>query len=680
MPTRPEVEIIKLREKITQYDHAYYVLDRPEVPDVDYDRLYQQLQALEAEYPDLITPDSPTQRVASVRSTAFTSYLHGAPMLSIYTETDVSEAAIERFIAKVLASGKIAPWDSLEMVPEVKYDGLAINLRYDRGLLTHAATRGDGIEGEDVLSTVRTIKSIPLKLRTEAPELLEVRGEVVMPRSAFKRYNELAAERGEAPLINPRNAAAGSIRQLDPEVAAQRHLRFYAYGIGAYYKFKCPTTQYALLRKLKTLGFSVFEAEMRLTEPMLSQKLLKYYRLIESIRDTLDFDIDGVVYKVNSLKQQAALGISGREPRWAIAHKFKPEEVSTTVEAIDVQVGRTGALTPVARLTPVFVGGTTVSNATLSNQSEIDRRDIRVGDRVVVRRAGDVIPEITRVLPEFRPADSVPFSLIELHPVCPVCGSSVEKELDEAVYRCTGGSVCPAQRKALIQHYASRRAMNIDGVGEKLADALVQNDLVSNVADLYDLQPATLVNAHILGEKMATKVVNEIQAKRSVSLEKLIYALGIRGVGEGTAKALAKAYPSLQALSDAKQEDLELLPDTGPITAQRIVQYFSQPQNRSIVERLTTAGVLTESSTETGSEILKGKTFVITGTFSKLDRPAMKALIEHHGGRVASKVTKSSQILLAGKGGGTKLTDAQRLGAAVMTEEHFFDNLKKGAA
>lgn len=672
-----QLELKQLKDKIAIYDRAYYVLNNPEVPDSEYDRLFARLREIEDRHPEWITEDSPTRRLAHNRSEAFQSYQHGSPMYSIYTETDVSEEAIRRFQQRVEEQIGVTAADPIAYSAEVKYDGLAVNIVYENGVLTHAATRGDGLVGEDITANVKTIKSIPLKLLNVKPKLLEVRGEIVMSHKAFEAYNQKALQDGKEPLVNPRNAAAGSVRQLDPSVTAMRNLSFYAYGIGAWTDFKKPYTQQQLLETLTKLGFPVYPLSIVAGGDQAAKELYGFYQEIATKRSKLGFDIDGIVYKVNSLRHQDKLGVSGREPRWAIAHKFPPEEVLTIVEAIDVQVGRTGAITPVARLKPVFVGGVTVSNAILNNQNEINRRDIRVGDTVILRRAGDVIPEIVKSVPENRPKDSQPFVLIESYPVCPVCGSAIEKAEDEAVYRCTGGIRCPAQQKEAIVHFASRRAMDINGIGDKLVDVLVDQGLVHTVADLYSLEPEVLVAANILGEKMASKIVNEIKARKTVSFEKLIYGLGIRGVGEGTARALAKAYKDLDELSKATEEELTLLPDTGPVTAERIVYYFSQAHNQDMLKKLKQVGVAVAASEAVKSNALAGKTFVVTGNLVNFDRIGIKALIEQHGGKVANKVSKASHILLCGENpGATKVNDAKKVNATVISEETFMDDLK----
>lgn len=678
--------IAQLRSKIRLYDKAYYVDAKSVVPDAEYDRVFQELKDLEAAFPELITNNSPTQRIAKNRSDAFKTIEHRIPMLSIKTETDVSVNSITRFMERIISSCVVPAWEVFSYVGEVKYDGLAVNLTYVNGTLVSAGTRGDGYVGEDVTANARVIKGIPLTLIGKAPELLEVRGEVIMSHQSFNSYNEKAAKEGKEPLANPRNGAAGALRQLDPRITAERNLSFYAYGVGAHIGFKRPNTQYGLLEELKNLGFPTHPAFLLEVSEDKSGKavfgatwparLYRFYQSVLEHRKDIGFEIDGVVYKVNSLRAQESLGFTGREPNWAIAHKFPAEEAFTTVLAIDVQVGRTGAITPVARLFPVTVGGVKVSNAILHNQGEIDRKNIRVGDTVIVRRAGDVVPEIVRSTGE-RPSWSVPYVLIDLHPNCPVCGSIVSKEPKEAVYRCTGGSGCPAQLRNALLHYCSRKALKIDGFGEELANALVDKGLVSNLADLYDLTPEALVQNNILGEIMANKVINVLQSKKTVSLEKFIYGLGIRGVGEGTAKALAKAYPNLEDLAKATEAELELLDDTGPITAQRIVAYFSNPCNLTVLHRLKMAGVETVGSAKPTSSVLVGKTYAVTGTVPGFDRSSIKALIEGLGGKTVNKVSKASQILVLGDNAGAgKKADADKVGAFVMSGAEFLHQLK----
>ena len=663
------VLLTKLRTKIALYDHAYYVLDRPEITDEEYDNLMETIRRLEQTYPDLITEDSPTQRISTNRSDAFKTLHHRAPMLSIATEVHQSFMPIERFIERTgqQLSKAVLPWDDISYFAEVKYDGLAVNLQYEHGKLIHAGTRGDGLIGEDVTANVRTIKSIPLKLLKKAPKFLEVRGEVMMLKSDFNALNERYAKEGKALLKNPRNAAAGALRQLDPFITASRRLVFMAYGIGYSEGFKIPTTQQQLLQTLSGLGFPASPLN-RLSEKTETHAhvLYQFYEEIKKQRSELDFEIDGIVYKVNDLKLQKTLGATGREPCWAIAYKFPAEQISTEVLAIDIQVGRTGALTPVARLKPVFVGGVLVSNATLHNQSEIDRKDIRIGDTVVIQRAGDVIPEIVSVLLDKRPKTSQPYRLLDIHHHCPVCGSLVEKEEHEAVYRCIGVSVCPAQRIQAIAHYVSRRAMNIQGIGERLAETLIESQLVKTPADLYRLTEADLTEKTQLGDKVAKKILKEIHDKKTPSLEKLIYALGIRGVGEGTAKRLAQVYPSLEAVSQATLEALTAIDDVGPFTAKQITEYFALEASLTLLKDLRHYGVQPSTTIKPTILPLKGKVFVITGSFDGQDRNEIKEDIERKGGKVSGKVTHKTNYLIAGQNAGSKLKDAIAMGIPII--------------
>lgn len=665
-----------LKAKEALYSHAYYVENRPIVPDATYDKVFQEIQALEAAYPDLITPDSPTQRVSGTVNIAFQKAEHGVPMLSIRTETDVSIEAIRQFQQRVAQVIQPKPWETLQYLAELKYDGLAVNLTYVNGVLVRAGTRGDGKIGEDITNNVRTIKTIPLKLLAKdwpIPSLLEVRGEILMARSDFNAYNQKLIAQGEPTLANPRNAAAGSVRQLDPKVTAERKLCFYAYGIGHSVNLGMVETQLQLLGILKGYGFAVHPLSGYLpittTDTEIAENLFLYKQKVESQRHQLDIDIDGVVYKVNKLAYQEQLGISGREPRWAIAHKFPPEEVLTTIEGIDVQVGRTGALTPVARLKPVEVGGVVVSNATLHNQDEIDRKDLRIGDTVIVRRAGDVIPEVLPSPSNIRQPDSRPYRILDHHPVCPCCQSPVEKEPEGAILRCTGGSSCSAQRAQLLTHYAGRKAMNIQGLGESLAEALVSHELVKTIADLYALTPEHLVQGLNYSPKLATKLLEELLKKRSVPLQNLLYALGIRGVGEGTAKRLAAFYGSLNAFMKATEVGLLAIADIGPTTAAWITSWLQTPRNIEMVDQLIEAGVhgyIEEKNTGK----LDGMSFCITGTL-RMKRSDLQSLIQQHGGAIDNAVKATTTYLIAGDKAGSKLTEAQRLQVPILSEDTF---------
>lgn len=667
MSSSPQYRVKQLRDLIRCYDRQYYVYNTSSVSDYDYDQLFLELRQLEQDHPALVVPESPTQRLSPNRSEAFRSYTHSVPMLSIQTEIDTTVSPLQRFTERV--QEHLQPPKPIHYVAELKYDGLAVSLRYEKGILVSAGTRGDGLVGEDVTTNIRTIKDIPLKLLVDAPELLEVRGEVLMSFEAFNCLNDDCARNGTALFSNPRNAAAGSLRQLDPSITASRKLSFFAYGIGEHLGFKLPTTQTKLLDRLQENGFPVYPYFS--TTQDTTAALYRFYQETEKLRtaSTIPFPIDGIVYKVNALKDQNALGIIGREPRWAIAHKFKPIQKTTRVQAIEVQVGRTGILTPVARIEPVLIDGVCVTNATLHNEAEIHRKDIRVGDCVTIERSGDVIPKITGLALEAKAVRGSVFYLLEHYPDCPVCHAPIAKEGDIAYY-CTGGFQCPAQRKQRILHFVSRDAVDINGIGEKLVDELVDTGLVNTIAELYQLTVPQLVAQTNLGEKMASKVVHEIQSKRMVSLEKLIYGLGIREVGKQTAQTLASNYRSIERLKEATLEDLSSIQDIGPITAMRIVEFFQDPHNAKILQKLHDEGVSTVTS-EPLSQKLLGKTFVLTGTLDCIDRNSLKAMIENHSGKVVGKMTKGSHILIAGKNAGTKLKDAVKLKARVITEPQF---------
>jgi DNA ligase (NAD+) len=663
-----------LRREIERHNHAYYVLDAPTVPDAEYDRLFRTLQALEVEYPELATPDSPTQRVGGGPLDAFPKVRHAVPMLSIRTETDTTATGARAFDARVRKELGLADADPpVEYHAELKFDGLAINLRYEHGVLVAAATRGDGETGEAVTQNVRTVHAIPLRLAGERPPaVLEVRGEVYMRRDDFERYNARQREAGGPTLVNPRNGAAGSIRQLDPAVAAQRPLSFFAYGLGEVAGWDdAPATHGATLDALMRLGVPVC-AERRVCRG--ADELIAFHDDVAARRDSLPFDIDGVVYKVNRIDQQQALGFVTREPRWAVAHKYPAQEELTVVEAIEVQVGRTGALTPVARLAPVFVGGVTVTNATLHNQDEIDRKDVRVGDTVIVRRAGDVIPEVVTVVIDRRPHPAPPrFDILQSHPVCPVCGSHVVRLEGEAAVRCTGGLYCPAQRKQALLHFASRRAMDIEGLGDKLVDQLVERGLVATPADVYRLDLATLAGLERMAEKSAANLLEAIKASKATTLARFIFALGIRNVGETTAKDLARHFGSLDALTGATPEALMAVRDVGPIVAESLVQFFAEPHNLEVVARLRQAGVHwpENAGQRAAAGILAGRTLVLTGTLPTLTREAAKAMIEAAGGKVAGSVSKKTDYVVAGTEAGSKLAKAQALGVTVLDEDGF---------
>lgn len=652
-----------LREEIARLDYAYYVLAEPLVPDAEYDRLFRELVELETRYPELVTPDSPTQRVGGKPAPEFAEVRHEVPMLSLtnaYTDEEVY--AFDRRCHELLGVERI------RYACEPKFDGLAVSLIYRDGLFTLGATRGDGFTGEDVTANLRTLRSIPLRLRLDSPPtLLEVRGEVLMTREDFKRLNEAQLRAGEKTFVNPRNAAAGSLRQLDPAVTAKRPLRFYAYQLVRLEGHPWPETHSQALALLQRWGFPVSDARA-LADGIAG--LLTYYRRMEVERDRLPFDIDGVVYKVDDLAAQQRLGTIARAPRWAIAHKFPPQEEITRLVGIEVQVGRTGALTPVARLEPVFVGGVTVTNATLHNEDYIRDKDIRIGDWVVVRRAGEVIPEIVKVLAERRDGSERPF-VMPTH--CPVCGSAVARDPDEAAAYCTGGMYCPAQRKRALEHFASRLAMNIEGLGEKLIHQLVDLGWVETPADLYDpekINAERLASLPRMGEKSAAKLMAAIERSKKTTLARFIYALGIRHVGEATAKLLAEHFGALEPLIQAGLEELTAIEGIGPVVAQSIRDFFDEPHNRQVIERLRRLGVHWEESTPAKqSRALVGLTFVLTGTLPRMSREEAKALIEAHGGKVSSSVSKKTDYVVAGSEAGSKLQRALELGVPVIDED-----------
>jgi len=661
--------VAQLRRALHEHAHHYYVEDAPTIPDVEYDRMFQELQAIEAQHPELITPDSPTQRVGGRALEQFASVRHAVPMLSIRTETDTEASGARNFDTRVrreLGLDEAAP--AVAYVAEPKFDGLAMNLRYESGVLVQAATRGDGEVGEDVTQNVRTIGQIPLRLPADAPSILEVRGEVYMRRDDFETLNQNQRERGQKTFVNPRNAAAGAVRQLDPAIAAQRPLSFFAYGLGEVTPEQAggPAfgTHYELLQALKIWGFPV-SALVGLAQG--ATELVAYYESIARQRDALPFDIDGVVYKVNSLALQRRMGFVTREPRWAVAHKFPAQEQFTTVLDIDVQVGRTGKLTPVAKLAPVFVGGVTVTNATLHNEDEARRKDVRVGDTVIVRRAGDVIPEVVSVLLDKRQPGATEFTMPRR---CPVCGSAAVREEGEVDYRCTGGLFCSAQRKQAILHFAQRRAVEVEGLGEKLVDQLVDGQVIRVLPDLYRLGLTALASLDRMADKSAQNILQALEKSKQTTLPRFLFGLGIRHVGEATAKELARHFGSLDAVMDASLEQLLQVNDIGPIVAQSLRTFFDQPHNREVVEQLRACGVTWQEGppAPVTPTPLTGKTFVITGTLPSMSRDEAKDLIEAAGGKVAGSVSKKTTFVVAGAEAGSKLTKAQELGVAVLDE------------
>ncbi len=660
----------RLREQLQHHAHQYYVLDAPVVPDAEYDRLFQQLQALEEAHPELRTVDSPTQRVMGQVLDGFASVRHTVPMLSIRTETDTEASGALAFDARVRKELELRE-DSppVEYAAELKFDGLAINLRYEQGVLVQAATRGDGESGEDVTQNIRTMGQIPLRLPGVDAPVLEVRGEVYMRRDAFERMNEQQRERGDKTFVNPRNAAAGAVRQLDPAIAAQRPLSFYAYGLGDVQGWAVPPTHSQMLDALQAMGLPVCEHRTVAQGIEGPQGLIAFHQAMGALRDQLPFDIDGVVYKVNRRDLQERLGFVTREPRWAVAHKYPAQEQITRVEGIDVQVGRTGKLTPVARLAPVFVGGVTVTNATLHNLFELRRKKVRVGDQVIVRRAGDVIPEVVGVVPCERPAYVPNF---RMPTACPVCGSRVEREPDEMSHRCTGGLFCPAQRKQAFLHFAQRRALDVEGLGEKLVDQLVDGGLVRTLPELYKLGVAKLAALDRMADKSAHNIVSALEKSKQTTLPRFLYGLGIRQVGEATAKDLAKHFGQLDALMDAGEEQLLAVNDVGPIVAHSIRTFFEQSHNREVVEQLRACGITWAESDPAHAvdrpQPLAGKTLVITGTLPTLGRDKAKALIEAAGGKVSGSVSKKTHWVVAGAEAGSKLDKARELGVAVLDE------------
>ena len=667
--------IAQLCAEIERYSHAYYVLDAPLIPDAEYDRLFRELQQLEAQHPELATPGSPTLRVGGKPLDAFQPVRHAVPMLSIRTETDISDGGAIAFDTRVRKELGLGESDApVEYACELKFDGLAINLRYERGVLVQAATRGDGETGEDVTQNVRTIHQIPLHLQGCTAPVLEVRGEVYMARPDFERYNERQREQGLPTLVNPRNGAAGSIRQLDPALAARRPLSFFAYGLGEARGWALPATHSAVLDALDKMGVPV-SGERAVVRG--AQGLVEFHHRIAAKRDQLPFDIDGVVYKANSLALQDELGFVSREPRWAVAHKFPAEEQITVVHDIDIQVGRTGKLTPVAKLEPVFVGGTTVSNATLHNEDETRRKDVRMGDTVIVRRAGDVIPEVVGVVLDRRPANAgEPFDLFKrLHGKCPVCGSRIVREEGEADWRCTGGLFCPAQRMQSLLHFASRRAMDIDGLGYKLVEQLVEQQIVQTPADLYDkhkLNLQTLANLERMGEKSAGNLLEAIAHSRQTTLARFIYALGIRNVGEATAKDLARHFGTLDNFIAADEARLQQVPDVGPVVAQSITAFFAEPHNRKVITQLRASKVNWEEHEGERAEALplSGKIFVLTGALG-MSRDEAREKLEALGARVSGSVSKKTDYVVAGAEAGSKLDKARELGVAVLNEQEF---------
>lgn len=661
-------QIEQLRAELREHNYRYYVLDNPSVPDAEYDRLFRQLQQLEREHPELITADSPTQRVGDRPLDEFAEVQHRVPMLSLDNVFNEEELiAFDRRVRERLETE-----DEIEYVCEPKLDGLAVSVRYEHGVLVQGATRGDGQTGEDITQNIRTIHSLPLKLHGSGyPATLEVRGEVFMPKAGFDEMNRRAAEKGEKVFVNPRNAAAGSLRQLDPRMTAQRPLDMYVYGIGHVEGGVLTDTHFGNLQLLKQWGLRI-NPETRLAVG--AKALQQYHDEMLARRNALAYEIDGIVYKVNAIKLQKELGFVSRAPRWATAHKFPAQEEMTRLLDVEFQVGRTGAITPVARLEPVFVGGVTVSNATLHNMDEVARMDVRVGDTVIIHRAGDVIPKVAKVVLEKRPAHAQP---VQLPTHCPVCGSDIIKPEGEAVARCSGGLYCPAQVKEAIKHFASRKAMDVEGLGDKLVEQLVDLGLIAHVSDLYKLTVDQVAAMERMGQKSAQNLIDALEKSKHTTLPRFLFALGIREVGEATALTLAQHFGTLENIRNASEEQLQEAPDIGPVVASRIVAFFQQPHNLDIIRALQAAGVhWTEqepTARETGA--LSGKTYVLTGTLTKLTRDEAKDYLQQLGAKVAGSVSKNTDAVVAGEKAGSKLAKAESLGVAIIDEDSFIQLL-----
>lgn len=674
---KKKLEAVKLRmeklaEELEKHNKAYYIDNAPTVSDEIYDSLFQELARLEKEYPQFKSPVSPTERVGATVQSELKKVTHAVPMLSIHTETDYTAQGAYDFDARVRRELELTPDQTIDYDCELKFDGLAINLRYEDGVLVQAATRGDGYTGEDVTANVKTVKTLPLKV-DGFPKIFEVRGEVIMHKEVFRKLNEEQEAVGAKLFANPRNAAAGSLRQLDSALTAKRNLNFYAYGYGEVSEMPADT-QSGLLDYLKSKGFPVISNRIVVQTP---EQLEAFHLEVARIRHDLPFDIDGVVYKVNSFARQKQLGFVSREPRWAVAHKYPPEEVQTQVLDITVQVGRTGKLTPVARLKPVFVGGTTISNVSLHNEEFLQNMGIKIGDTVVVHRAGDVIPEIVQVIPELRPKDARDFVMPEF---CPVCGSHAYKEDGEKDRHCSGGLFCRAQRAQSILHFVSRKAMGIDGIGEKLAEQLIEHDLVTTVADIYRLTVDKLVGLDRMGQKSAEKLVASIEASKKTTLERFLYAISIPEVGEATARNLASHFGALKPLEEASLEQLQEVEDIGPSGAENILHFFAEPANIAVINDLMDRGVVWEEGTGTsGQELpLNGLTFVLTGTLPTLSRDEASDIIRKAGGKVSGSVSKKTSYVLAGESAGSKLAKAEALGVNIIDEPELFKMINQG--
>ena len=658
-------QIDKLRQDLRRYEYEYHVLDNPTIPDAEYDRLFHQLKALEAAHPELITADSPTQRVGAKPLSGFAQIRHEIPMLSL--DNAFSDEEFYAFVKRI-EDRLIRLPEPLTFCCEPKLDGLAVSILYVNGVLTQAATRGDGTTGEDITANIRTIRNIPLQLLMDNPPArLEVRGEVFMPHEGFERLNQQALEKGEKTFANPRNAAAGSLRQLDPKITSKRPLVLNAYGIGIAEGVDLSNTHYDRLQWLKSIGIPV-NPEIRLCNG--TDEVLDFYRDIQNKRSSLGYDIDGTVLKINDIALQEKLGFISKAPRWAIAYKFPAQEELTRLNDVEFQVGRTGAITPVAKLEPVFVAGVTVSNATLHNGDEIERLNIAIGDTVVIRRAGDVIPQIIGVLHDRRPADARPIIFPE---TCPVCDSAIVRIEGEAVARCTGGLFCAAQRKEALKHFVSRKAMDIDGVGGKLIEQLVDRELIHTPADLFKLDLTTLTRLERMGAKSAENALASLEKAKNTTLARFIFALGIREVGEATALNLANHFKTLEALQNSDLEGLQQVPDVGEVVANRILAFWQEPHNVAVVNDLIQQGVHWDDVEvkEVGENLFKGKTVVLTGTLTQMGRNEAKALLQEMGAKVSGSVSAKTDFVIAGDAAGSKLTKAQELGVAVLTEEEF---------
>lgn len=662
VPAGIDKEIEKLREQLNEHNYRYYVLDDPTITDAAYDRLFLRLKTIENKYPHLITPDSPTQRVGAKPLKAFSAVFHDVPMLSL--DNAFQEEDILAFDQRI--HDRLKRYEPIQYCAEPKLDGVAISLRYQDGRFIQAATRGDGEKGEDVTENIKTISMIPLQLRGKNhPHIIDVRGEVYMPIKGFEKFNREAEKKGIKLFANPRNAASGSLRQLDSSITAKRPLEIFFYGIGLHKGIKLPDTHHAILHQLSEWGLRINPLIQVVTGV---QGLLTFYKTIGLKRETLPYEIDGVVYKVNSIPLQEKLGFITRAPRWAIAHKFPAEEESTVIKAVEFQVGRTGALTPVARLMPVHVGGVTVSNATLHNMDEVKRKDIHIGDTVIVRRAGDVIPEVVRVVLKARSQD---VKKIHLPKRCPICHSAIEHVTGEAVARCSGGLFCPAQTKETIKHFASRRAMDIEGLGDKLVDQLVETNLLENVADIYSLTQSKIANLERMGNKSADNLLMQIEKSKKTTLSRFLFALGIREVGEATAKALAMHFKNLNAIMNASIETLQGVPDIGPIVAQHIAHFFQEPHNQAVVNKLLKAGIHWPAISANKVLPLQGKTYVITGTLESMSREEAKEKLEKLGAKVAGSVSSKTSAVIVGALPGSKYDKAVALHIPILHEKDF---------